>query len=92
MRNIQKITSEVDWISEQSKIRLTYEKFVIKLQLLLKDILDINKLKYHSIDGSTKSIESFSDKIKRPGKNYTHPLNELTDLAGLRIIVYYDDD
>lgn len=37
-------------------------------------------------------MDSFAEKLQREGKGYTDPLNEITDLAGLRVILYYVDD
>jgi len=44
------------------------------------------------IESRTKSVESFAEKISRPGKSYKNPLKELSDLSGIRIIVYYNDE
>lgn len=41
----------------------------------------------YSIKARTKSIDSFSEKITRDGKNYTDPLIQITDLSGVRIVV-----
>ncbi|MDI6605629.1 MAG: hypothetical protein QME65_00555, partial [Candidatus Omnitrophota bacterium] len=39
-----------------------------------------------------KTIESFKEKIEREGKSHIDPFKEITDLSGLRIILYYVDD
>ena len=73
-------------------VRPIYEKFRVKLEDLLSDLFNESSIEIASIEGRTKSIESFSEKIKRQDKNYKDPLNEITDLCGIRIITYYTED
>jgi len=80
------------WINEYSKIRPSYINYCNKLKTLLSDLLLNSSIKYHIIEGRPKTIESYSEKLSRGGKNYQNPLHEITDLCGLRIIVYYEDD
>jgi ppGpp synthetase/RelA/SpoT-type nucleotidyltranferase len=84
--------SNEDWIDEYGKVRPSYVNYCKKLKILFDDLLLNSSLKYHTIEGRTKTIESFSDKLSRAGKNYKYPLQEITDLCGLRIIVFYEDD
>lgn len=79
-------------IDQYKKIRPYYEEFCIRLKVLLKDLLSKASIKYHVVEERTKSLESFSEKLQRDGKTYKDPLQEMTDLAGLRVIVYYEDD
>ncbi len=81
-------TSQISY----SKIRPHYEAFTSKLEGLIKDLLNLNSIKFHVIEARTKSVESFSEKIRRHGKDYKNPLKDLPDLCGVRIIVYYQDD
>ena len=67
-----------------------YENFTNKLEDLIKDLLhaiDIVQINYRP-----KTIESFADKINREGKDYLDPIQEITDLVGIRIICYYLED
>lgn len=75
-----------------SELRPQYEKFRTKLEELISDLISETNLEMLSIESRTKSIESFNEKIKRPGKNYTNPISEITDLCGIRIITYYTED
>jgi len=48
---------------------------------------------YPIISGRAKSLESFAEKIQRPGKSYpVDPLIEATDLAGVRVITHVLSD
>jgi putative GTP pyrophosphokinase len=44
------------------------------------------------IEHRTKSVESFVQKINRKGQKYADPIQEMTDLAGIRVITYYVED
>lgn len=79
-------------IREYERIRPTYEQFTNRLKELLDTLTDNNEIKIHSNDSRTKTIKSFGDKIHRGGKSYTNPLEEISDLCGIRIIVYYNED
>ncbi|MFD1007248.1 GTP pyrophosphokinase [Oceanisphaera ostreae] len=73
-------------------IRPDYVNLTDKVKVLLSELLRINGIKFHLIDGRTKTIESFQEKIRKPNKFYENPLKQLTDLSGVRVIVYYHDD
>jgi putative GTP pyrophosphokinase len=79
-------------VEEYKSIRPTYVLLTDKIQTLLGELLRLNEIKFHLIDGRAKTIESFQEKIRRPNKSYPDPLKELADLSGSRVIVYYHDD
>jgi len=74
------------WLAEFRAAQPKYET----LKTFLLDILE-KKIKSQiplaNIGGRTKKFVSFADKLIRKNK-YNDPLRELTDLAGLRIIVH----
>jgi putative GTP pyrophosphokinase len=72
--------------------RSVYIAFTRKLKALVEEILENADIKYHVVESRTKSIESFRDKITRVTKQYSQPLDQITDLTGIRIIVYYLED
>ena len=80
------------YVEKFQLIRPIYEDFNEKVKNLLKSLIDENQIKYHLIESRTKSIKSFQEKISRKDNKYTNPIEEITDLAGIRIIVYYIDD
>ena len=87
-----KTTSVTDAIPQYTELQPTYEHFSKRLKDLFYDLLQKNGVKFHVLEHRSKSVQSFKEKIERAGKNYTDPLKQLTDLAGIRIIVYYQDD
>ncbi len=74
------------------KDRPRYVSFTARLNSLLEELLKLKSIRVHMIESRAKSIESLSDKIRRPGKDYSRDLTSIPDLAGIRIIVYYQDD
>jgi ppGpp synthetase/RelA/SpoT-type nucleotidyltranferase len=44
------------------------------------------------LEGRTKEVSSFEGKMNRPGKTYTNPLDDITDLTGVRLVLYSLDD
>jgi len=70
----------------------TYVQFTQRLDDLLKGLLEAENIKYDKIEARAKTIDSFEEKISRPGKTYSDPLSEITDLSGLRVILYYSED
>ena len=53
-------------------------------------------VRYHSIDPRAKDVDSFEQKACKTddagAAKYQNPLEELTDLAGVRVIVFTIDD
>jgi ppGpp synthetase/RelA/SpoT-type nucleotidyltranferase len=70
----------------------TDDRFTNKLADMVDDMIEDIGLDVAQIDARTKSIESFRDKIERPDKNYRDPINEITDLCGVRIVCYFNKD
>ncbi len=65
--------------------RANYERLAKVLKSLLREgvqVLGVHAL----VQSRTKTLGGFAEKIGRPGKNYTDPLNEMPDLCGVRVI------
>lgn len=71
--------------------RPRYEKLTAKLHALLQDLLASEGIEA-VFDARTKSVESFDEKVVRPGKAYQNPLSEITDLSGVRVVLRTLDD
>lgn len=80
--NIDKI------IADFNNVRPTYLKFTAKIETLIIDQLK-DKVKDAFTKSRTKDEASFLEKLTRPGKSYENPLKDVTDMSGIRIIVYY---
>lgn len=69
-----------------------YHDFAKLVGELVISILEVNKIIAQSITWREKSPKSLAEKIVREGKSYNNPLDEVTDLAGVRIITYFVSD
>lgn len=58
---------------------------------LIDTVLSPRGIQTHSISFRAKSVESLAEKITRPDKSYA-TIEEITDLAGVRITTYFADD
>ncbi|NVK20449.1 MAG: hypothetical protein HWE30_17280 [Methylocystaceae bacterium] len=81
-----------DFIEDYMSVRPSYQMFAERIELLLKELLRSNNIKVHFTESRAKSIESFSEKLKRPSKKFKDPMKEMPDLAGVRLVLYYLDD
>jgi len=80
------------FVQEYTKLRPLYKNFTQQIVELLKMLLDSANIKPHAIEGRTKEVAAFREKIIRSDKRYDDPLAQVTDLSGVRIIVYRIDD
>ncbi len=72
--------------------RPAQDKFTRKVEALILDLMAANDLGFHLTESRTKDAQSFRDKASRPTKSYANPLEEITDLSGIRVISYYQDE
>ena len=72
--------------------RPVYEGFKRRVHELLVTLLEHEDLDVIEIQSRVKGSDSFREKLVRKGKHYTDPLNEVTDLVGIRVVVYYQTD
>ena len=68
--------------------RPQYVAFAHTLKALLRQLLAAKGIDVVTVDTRAKTVESFCGKIEREDKSYSNPLNEITDLAGVRIVTY----
>ena len=67
-----------------------HSSFTNMLFELIKSLLNSSEVRYHILEKRTKTLESLNDKINR--KEVKDIQNDLTDITGIRIILYYQDD
>src|ERR1700689_3468875 len=81
-----------EWAREFSNVRGHHLDLTEALERLLGGNLPQGHIEGSQLEARTKSVDSFAEKIVRKGEKYESPLAEITDLVGLRVIVYYPDD
>ncbi len=82
------------WEEEYHSKREDFKKFENLLKSLMEALLKREDITAQ-ISSRTKSELSYKEKIERKireGKGYKNPLNDITDIVGIRIITYYLDD
>jgi putative GTP pyrophosphokinase len=67
------------------------DAFRITCERLVHSLLAAASLRVHSVASRLKSRASLSAKLARPGKQYSI-LADVTDVVGLRIITYFEDE
>ena len=78
-------------LGEYAGKRHLYEELCREVQHLLETLLQQEGIKVHSVTCRAKMAESLEGKLKRQPRKYGR-LSDMTDLAGVRIITYFDDD
>lgn len=73
-------------------VRSQYEQFAADLSVLVKKLLDESGVRFSIIEHRCKTIESYIEKVNRPNKNYKNPIEEITDLCGIRVVLFNHDD
>lgn len=82
-------------IEKYQKVRPLYEEFANVIRNILSEAFSAQYIKVHSIETRAKKIDSFGDKVATsastdPNKpQYPNPLSDITDLAGIRVIVFF---
>lgn len=79
-------------ILEYQELRPIYESFTEKAHSLIIELLHTADIQHQSIEHRTKTVKSFTEKIQREGKSYKKPLDDVTDLCGVRVILYTVED
>lgn len=76
-----------NWLEENhSKFDGLTETVVLIMTRLLKD----TGIPYLTITGRTKDIQSCLDKARK--KRYRNPIDQMTDISGVRVVVFFDYD
>jgi ppGpp synthetase/RelA/SpoT-type nucleotidyltranferase len=76
-------------------VRDLYDRFAEVVRQILEASLDSKHVLYHEIEARAKDIDSFGKKAAKRSETsanqprYTNPLTQITDLAGVRVIVFF---
>lgn len=68
----------------------THTRLASSVEGVLENLLQTNKIEYLAITSRVKDLTSALNKIAR--KNYTNPQQQITDLSGIRIVVFFESD
>jgi putative GTP pyrophosphokinase len=73
-----------------TQLKPSYERLAHEVQFTLDKQLREAGIKFSSVTHRAKTEESLEEKLKI--KSYSNPLEEVTDLAGVRIVYLYSSD
>lgn len=84
------------WDEKPSAIRAfiearpQYQQLCKEVEYILRKRIDDSNIQYSAISNRAKTLKSFAEKISR--KNYETPMEEITDLSGVRLVYLYKSD
>src|ERR1039457_2576997 len=76
------------------EVRDLFRECAQAVRSVLRAVLDEERTKVQVVEARGKSVQSFRDKAETPDDDdantpkYSDPLSDITDLAGVRVIVY----
>ena len=79
-----------DILAKFDQLYPVYQDLTQVVENLLKGILQLKEINVHSITARVKDRASLKKKVSREDDKYTK-LEDITDLAGIRIITYFAD-
>lgn len=91
-------THRRDNVEKYREKRGIYADYALCVQRLLSAAINTAGLKVQTIEHRAKTEESFGTKASRPldagesAPKYSHPLKQITDLAGCRVITFFIND
>lgn len=77
----------INWYIEN---RAIYKRLSSKVESLLLEVFEMNKISFHIVSSRTKDIESLREKVHKNDKY--KEINQIQDYAGIRIITYVEDE
>jgi putative GTP pyrophosphokinase len=78
------------WDEEYQRRRVSYERLASEVEFALEAIAERADIKVHSVSSRVKTAESIEDKARR--KELDDPLNQVTDIVGIRVVALFLTD
>lgn len=87
---MKRVRSEKEVVVESwyEENETTLKKMSEKLQKIMEELLDFEGIPYHSVECRVKDLKSLCHKAVK----YDNPLQQITDIIGVRIIAYVESD
>ena len=80
------------WAQRYADVRGHFEAFTLVLRQLLEHVMNEAAISVAQVEDRTKTVASFADKLARKNDKYVDPLDDVTDLSALRVVVHYPAD
>lgn len=84
--------SESPWVQQYEGELSTYEVCAQKLEQLIRDLLANAGIDFVDVESRAKAPDSLVRKVEGKREGYDTPLEDVTDLIGVRVIAYYLED
>jgi putative GTP pyrophosphokinase len=81
-----------EWAQSYADQWPLYDAFTQRLAALVEELLRGAGIGFVQVERRAKRVRDFEEKVTRKQGQYEDPLVEITDLAGIRPIVYYASD
>jgi len=75
------------WINSSLAL---HKRLTESVTTILQNLMKNDGIEFLSVSGRTKTFEGIIEKIKRKG--YENPEIQMTDISGIRVIVYFESD
>ncbi len=80
-----------DQVQQYTEVQSKFVRLTQKLDGLVKELMKAQNIRAN-VESRTKEVSSFFNKLNRPGKAYSDPIKQVTDLSGIRIILFSISD
>lgn len=78
-------------LNEYDASRPLNEDFRLTCERLIRELLNVEGIRVHSVTSRVKAREKLREKCGRDGKNYRR-LADVTDIVGIRVITHLADE
>jgi ppGpp synthetase/RelA/SpoT-type nucleotidyltranferase len=85
----EQVDDQIELYREQ---RPTFADLARKLAELISELLVQEKIEIVRTENRPKDVDAFKEKMQRDGKSYSNPLVDITDLSGVRVIAYTNEE
>lgn len=86
------VRSVEEWKDLYIREHSLYQGFTERLEHLVQDLLEQVGIELFHVESRTKSIERFVQRIANPSASFRDPVNEMYDLSGVRVVLYFAED
>jgi ppGpp synthetase/RelA/SpoT-type nucleotidyltranferase len=86
------VRSVEEWKDLYIREHSLYQGFTERLEHLVQDLLEQVGIELFHVESRTKSIERFIQRIANPSASFRDPINEMYDLSGVRVVLYFAED
>ena len=83
----QKTMDPAQWYDQNKTL---YEQFSKEVEEIITKILKAKRIPYQSVSHRVKEKESYLNKCNK--EKYADPIEQITDVSGIRIIAYTNQD